>query len=604
MSYQRGGGQSNKGKNVATSSSFDVDQLNQGVQDVNLGSNEDGGWATYSKKNKNKAGNGAGSNRWASQNQKSNPWGQSDPYRTSGRGNVNVRPPNNARATQMGGRGGVNNQPMNRNYGNNYNPAFNSIRPPLQGGWDRKRDNILFPQPADVEDEAEDHNETEDLDESDDELLCDEYDSDESPKSHEERKKHKWFVEFFTTLDKLTVEQINEPDRQWHCPACKNGPGAIEWYKSLQYLISHAQRIGSKRVKLHRDFAEVLEEELRIKGSTVVAAGESYGQWEGLDEKVEDKEIVWPPMVIIMNTLLEPDEKDKWKGMGNQELLDYFPNFAAVKARHSYGPKGHRGMSLLTFESSAVGYTEAERLSKHFEQQGAHRDAWYNRPQLYLPGGKRRLYGYMATKQDMDNFNQHCSKGKPMVKFEMVSYLENYVNQLKQMKEDNQLLNFYKDKSAKDARHAKAMEESNVLLSKKLRESEVQYRVVRERTESLHKQNQEEMDSQEQHYNELLKGFQEARNKEDDDFDKLMQEERRRVDQTFSVVDPQKRDEKFEEMNEFEEEREKLMSLHDKRMAELQSKYLEDKVELEKGFNDELTRLRDKYVPERHEVQD
>ncbi|GJT34321.1 protein suppressor of gene silencing 3 [Tanacetum coccineum] len=440
MSYQRGGGQSNKGKNVATSSSFDVDQLNQGVQDVNLGSNEDGGWATYSKKNKNKAGNGAGSNQWASQNPKPNPWGQSDPYRTSGRGNGNVRPPNNARATQMGGRGGFNNQPMNRNHGNNYNPAFNSIRPPLQGGWDRKRDNILFPQPADVEDEAEDHNETEDLDESDDELLSDEYDSDESPKSHEERKKHKWFVEFFTTLDKLTVEQINEPDRQWHCPACKNGPGAIDWYKSLQYLISHAQRIGSKRVKLHRDFAEVLEEELRIKGSTVVAAGESYGQWEGLNEKVKDKEIVWPPMVIIMNTLLEPDENDK----------------GIVK---------------------------------------------------------------------------------------------------------------------------------------------LQYRVVRERTESLHKQNQEEMDSQEQHYNDLLKEFQEARNKEEDYFDKLMQEERRRVDQTFSVADPQKRDEKFEEMKEFEEEREKLMSLHDKRMAELQRKYLEDKVKLEQGFNAELTQLRDKYAP-------
>ncbi|GKC30984.1 hypothetical protein Tco_1038278, partial [Tanacetum coccineum] len=46
------------------------------------------------------------------------------------------------------------------------------------------------------------------------------------------------------------------------------------------------------------------------------------------------------------------------------------------------------------------------------------------------------------------------------------------------------------------------------------------------------------MDSQEQHYNDLLKGFQEARSKDEDDFDKLMQEERKRVDQTFSVVDP------------------------------------------------------------------
>ena len=57
------------------------------------------------------------------------------------------------------------------------------------------------------------------------------------------------------------------------------------------------------------------------------------------------------------------------------------------------------------------------------------------------------------------------------------------------------------------------------------------------------------------------------------------------------------RDEKFEEMKEFEEEREKLMSLHDKKMAELQNKYLKDKVELEQGFNADLTRLRNKYAP-------
>ena len=44
--------------------------------------------------------------------------------------------------------------------------------------------------------------------------------------------------------------------------------------------------------------------------------------------------------------------------MGNQELLDYFGEYAATKARHSYGPAGHRGISVLIFESSAVGYME------------------------------------------------------------------------------------------------------------------------------------------------------------------------------------------------------------------------------------------------------
>ena len=98
--------------------------------------------------------------------------------------------------------------------------------------------------------------------------------------------------------------------------------------------------------------------------------------------------------------------------MGNQELLDYFSGYAAVKARHSYGPQGHRGMSILIFESSARGYLEAERLHKHFAEQGTDRNAWDRRRVLFYQGGKRQLYGYMALKEDLDLFNQH-SQGSP-----------------------------------------------------------------------------------------------------------------------------------------------------------------------------------------------
>lgn len=94
--------------------------------------------------------------------------------------------------------------------------------------------------------------------------------------------------------------------------------------------------------------------------------------------------------------------------MGNQELLDYFSTYAAVRARHSYGPQGHRGMSVLIFEASATGYLEAERLHKHFAEQGTDRNAWFGRPNLFYPGGKRQLFGYLATKEDMEVFNRHC----------------------------------------------------------------------------------------------------------------------------------------------------------------------------------------------------
>ncbi|KAI3715325.1 hypothetical protein L6452_22304 [Arctium lappa] len=623
MSSKRGGGQSSrgdgnkaspKGKNVAGISSYDVDHLNQGVQDVNLDPSQDGSWEVISKKNKNKTGNGAASKQRGSQTPKPNPW---DAQKTGGRGNGQVRAPSNAWGTQTGARGTASNQPVNRYYENNYAAASNAIPPPLQSGWNwnsrpgnarhnaGQRENVSPPHPSGVEEveeeDVEDHNYTEDLDGSDDELLSEEYDSDESPLSHEARKKNRWYADFFETLDTLTVEQINESTRQWHCPACKNGPGSIDWYRSLQSLVTHAKTKGSKRVKIHRDLAEILEEELRRRGATVVPAGEAYGQWKGLNEVVKDREIVWPPMVVIMNTQLEQDENEKWLGMGNQELLEYFGSYEAVRARHSYGPKGHRGMSLLIFESSAVGYTEAERLSKHFEHQGTDRDAWDHRRNLFYPGGKRQLYGYMATKRDLDVFNQH-SPGKSKLKFELVSYQEKVVNQLKQMNEDNQQLHWYKTRIAKEQKHSKALEESFGLVSQKLRKTEEENRIVRDRTQRYHEQNKEEMDYQEQFFKDQLKVIQEARNAKEGRFDKLQQEECRRVDQSYSAVDPQKREEKLEEMKEFEEEREKLMKLHEEKMAEMKSRHWREEIELEEGFNAELSRLMDKYTP-KHEVQ-
>lgn len=98
--------------------------------------------------------------------------------------------------------------------------------------------------------------------------------------------------------------------------------------------------------------------------------------------------------------------------MGTNELRQYFSEYDTQKAKHSYGPNGHRGMSALIFEASAVGYMEAERLHKHFAAQGTDREAWNccNRgiAGMFYEGGKRQLYGFLACKDDMENFNLHC----------------------------------------------------------------------------------------------------------------------------------------------------------------------------------------------------
>nr|XP_043621664.1 protein SUPPRESSOR OF GENE SILENCING 3-like [Erigeron canadensis] len=593
MSSNGGGVLSDKDKNIAVSSNFDVGQLNKAVQDVNL----DAGWEVIVKKNKNKAGTVELPKHCASQTPKPNPWVQP----------LQNKSLNNVWASQMGGRtgrGGARVKPMLTHSGSNNNPT-NAIPPPLQSGWNwssrpaRKLENdpVPSPHPCGMDESFKDNDETEDeLDLSDDEILSDEYDSDDMPKSHEEMKKNKWYAAFFATLDTLTPEQINEPTRQWHCPACLNGPGAIDWYNGLQSLLTHAKTKGTKRVKIHRTLAVILEEELRRIGTTVLPIKtESYGQWKGLTA-VKDKEIVWPPMVVIMNTHLQQDENGKWIGMGNQELLDYFGSYEAARARHAYGPRGHRGMSLLIFESSGIGYTEAERLCKHFEDQGTDRAAWDHHPILFYPGGKRQLYGYMATKQDMDLFNQH-SHGKSKLKFEIVSYQEKVVAQLKQMNEDNQQLIYYKNKVVKEQRHSKALEESFGVVSQRLGKTEQENRMVRERTKRFHEENKEEMDYQEQFFKDQLKVIIEARNAKEGEFDKLQQEERMRVEQAYSEVDPEMSDEKYDQMKQFEEEREKLMKVHEKTMAEMKSKHWKEEIGLEERFNTRLSQLMERYTP-------
>ncbi|KAE8655362.1 SGS3-like protein [Hibiscus syriacus] len=234
----------------------------------------------------------------------------------------------------------------------------------------------------------------------------DEFDSDDSQKSHESGEKSTWFKEFLERMDALNIKEIDET--LWHCPVCQGGPGSTKWYRSISDLIAHSKKIGSRRVKLHRELAKLLEGELCIKGTSIPPAGPISGTWKGLTDDARDLEIVWPPLVVIMNTMTSNIQDGKFIGMGNQELLDYFSSYPALKAQHSYGRQGHRGLSVLIFEKSVVGYLEAERLHKNFLEQRLGRSAWNSCTNEVLSGGERQLYGFMALKEDLDVFNQHC----------------------------------------------------------------------------------------------------------------------------------------------------------------------------------------------------
>ncbi|PON84003.1 Zinc finger-XS domain containing protein [Trema orientale] len=632
MSSRRGGGgkpftpATTANGSSASSKGKNVEQLSHGVADITLDSQQDDGWEVIARKSKNRAGSTA-AKQWLPQNNNPNPnpkpWGPpksaAAPVNTwSTKAAAAAPPPPKRSPTGAGGNP--------RHFESGYKAPHPQplITPPLQHGWNWQSRAAASQRPqgtppannddvqpdkdhhTDVDDDDADSEATEDY--SDEELLSDEFDSDSTEKSHDTLKKSKWFAKFFQIMDELKVSEINDPERQWHCPACHGGPGAIDWYRGLQPLMTHAKTKGGDRMKPHRKLAEALEEELRRKGTSVVPPGEAFGRWKGLKDDEKDHEIVWPPMVIIMNTKLEQDENDMWIGMGNQELLEYFSSYHPMKARHSYGPQGHRGMSLLIFEASARGYLEAERLHKHFAEQGTDRNAWNPRRALLYSGGKRLLYGFLAVKEDLDVFNQH-SQGKSKLKYEMRSYHEMVVNQIRQMSEDNQQLGYYKDKYGKEQRRSKTLEESFDIVSQKLRKTMEENRIVRQRTKMQQEENKEEMDLQQKFYEDQLKIIRESRDAKEENFERLQQEERKKIKQsnadTSNSVEIHQRDEEIskfiksqdKDMEDYVEEREKLIKAHEEKFNAMRRRHWEDEVELEKEFNAELTHLMDKYSP-------
>lgn len=579
-----------------------IDNLSRGVGDINL----DGHWEEVSRKQKGRAGK-----PWRQQTSTPKAWGQPDTAQRLGMRSANASGSAwNSLNNDVRRQGGGGLRPQSFSSEGNDVTRASAIAPPLERGWNWaaraglsqvEEEKTVDKENADEEEEDEDEDNV--YTDDDDDLLSDDYDSDDGPQTHETKKQHRMLKGFFEILDKLTVPEINDPVRQWHCPACQGGPGAIDWYKGLQPLITHARTKGSVRVKLHREFANILDEEFRRRGTSVVPAGESFGQWEGLKQEIKDHDIVWPPMVVIMNTVLEKDENDKWLGMGNQELLDYFREYAAVKARHSYGPKGHRGMSVLIFESSAMGYVDAERLHKHFLGQGTGRSAWEsNRRVLFYPGGKRQLYGFLARNEDLEEFNRHC-QGKTKLKYDIRSYHETVVGPMKQMNEDNQHLTYFKNKVAKEQRNAKALEESLTIVSQKLRVTMEENRLVRQRTKEQHEQNKKEMEAQEEFYS-MIAMIQESTKAKEDNFEKFQQDLRKQVEAS-DKGDPRRRGEEVtklkrlqeQEMEKFVTERDELMEKYKNKRMEMKRRHWEEELELVKEFDANLTNLMDKYAP-------
>lgn len=150
----------------------------------------------------------------------------------------------------------------------------------------------------------------------DDYWMCDDDafdDEDGGGLSREEARRSSWLRGFVAWMGKMSTEEV----AVMLCPACKGGPGGSQRYRGFHALLDHARRVMAKRVRLHRRFAEILEEELRTRRPG--RQGDGSEQTTATDEKCEglgggaegvagDRRVPWPPMVVVLNTRLGKQE--------------------------------------------------------------------------------------------------------------------------------------------------------------------------------------------------------------------------------------------------------------------------------------------------------
>lgn len=290
--------------------------------------------------------------------------------------------------------------------------------------------------------------------------------SDSSIDSNKNKKGNRWLRPFFDMLEHISTDlpAENVQDTLFYCPACRgSGLGEVSVYKGFKPLIAHAKQYKQRRVKLHRDFAAILEEDLKRSGIYKAEPGQIYPVCKQIslseDEKFTNLLIVWPPTVVVHTMGIEVEGHPKRVGMKNREILDILKGYHPRKVIRAYvHEENDRLLSLVFFRDSPMGYMNAKRLAKNFKHSKQGRLDWDNLGNLKLrPAYDGMLFGYMAKEEDMLLFTSHDTR-KTKVKWDLKRYQDVVIDPLMQMHEAKLENSWLKIKLQEQEEHNKDLE--------------------------------------------------------------------------------------------------------------------------------------------------
>ncbi|KAK1272117.1 hypothetical protein QJS04_geneDACA013039 [Acorus gramineus] len=241
------------------------------------------------------------------------------------------------------------------------------------------------------------------------------------------------FLRFSKTINEVPSERKNYLENGKYGPLqCGVCGRSSKDFKDVHELVMHAY--NSQHAELRVDHLGLHKALCVLMGWNYAKPpdhNKAYQSLPAVDVAMNREDLImWPPTVIIHNTISGKRKDGRMEGMGNKDMDNKLKElgFGGGKSRSIYGKEGHLGVTVVKFANTHTGLKEAEHLSEYFEKENHARKGWARAEASKSGGGddnnnpllvkiddksrekKRTFYGYLATASDLEKVDSDTRK--------------------------------------------------------------------------------------------------------------------------------------------------------------------------------------------------